>query len=503
MRILLDTNIIIHREASRVINQDIGQLFNWLDKLGHIKCVHPLTVSELEKFHDKSVVDTMKVKLSSYNILKTEAPVAPAVKEIIDSQDKTPNDVIDSKLINELFNGRVDCLITEDKNIHYKALQLNISDSVFTIDRFIEQSINENPDLIDYNVLAVKKEYFGNIDLNNNFFDSFREDYQGFDTWFKKKSDEIAYVCYYNDEISAFLYIKTENEDENYSNLVPAFTPKKRLKIGTFKVSLNGLRLGERFLKIVFDNALRQKVTEIYVTIFDKRPGQIALINLLTKFGFKYFGIKETPTGDELVFVRDFSKVADKNNPKSTFPFIPKDSNIYLVSIYPKYHTELFPDSKLNTESAVNFIENQPHRNAIRKVYISHAIERPLKKGDVLLFYRTGGYYKGVVTTVGIVDSIIDSIKSEEELINICQKRTVLNKQELKEFWNYYPKLKPFVINLLYSYSLPRRPNLKRLIELGVIGGVDKMPRGFGKISWQQFELILKDTGSDESTISN
>jgi len=33
---------------------------------------------------------------------------------------------------------------------------------------------------------------------------------------------------------------------------------------------LNGFRLGERFLKIIFDNALKQKVEEIYVTIFEK-----------------------------------------------------------------------------------------------------------------------------------------------------------------------------------------------------------------------------------------
>jgi len=29
---------------------------------------------------------------------------------------------------------------------------------------------------------------------------------------------------------------------------------------------MNGFKLGERFLKIVFDNALQQKVDEIYVT---------------------------------------------------------------------------------------------------------------------------------------------------------------------------------------------------------------------------------------------
>ena len=59
------------------------------------------------------------------------------------------------------------------------------------------------------------------------------------------------------------------------------FSPKKRLKIGTFKVISNGLRLGERFVKIIFDNALKNHVQEIYVTIYDKRSEQKRLIELL------------------------------------------------------------------------------------------------------------------------------------------------------------------------------------------------------------------------------
>jgi hypothetical protein len=49
MKVLLDTNIIIHRETSNVINNDIGILFRWLDKLGYIKCVHPITIWSVAK----------------------------------------------------------------------------------------------------------------------------------------------------------------------------------------------------------------------------------------------------------------------------------------------------------------------------------------------------------------------------------------------------------------------------------------------------------------------
>ncbi|MCZ4409160.1 PIN domain-containing protein [Cryomorphaceae bacterium 1068] len=490
MKVLLDTNIVIHREASRVVNHDIGQLFNWLDKLKHTKCVHPLTALELSKHKDGETVETMQVKLSSYHFLKTEAPIDKSIQDIIDTQDKNENDIIDSKILNELINERVDCIISEDKGITRKAISLGVEEKVFNIDRFLEKAITENPSLIDYNVLSVQKKFFGAISVKEEFFDSFREDYPGFDSWFKKKSDEEAYVCTYDGNMGAFLYLKVEDEHESYADIQPQFGSKKRLKIGTLKVTLNGLRLGERFLKIVFDNALKQKVDEIYVTIFDKRPGQKLLIRVLEQFGFTQYGTKDN---GEIVLVKDFSKKADKENPRLTFPFLPRDSNIYFTSIRPEYHTELFPDSILRNESADDYIENEPHRNAISKVYVSHAYERQVQTGDVLLFYRTGGYYAGVATTVAIVESVIDNIQSEAELIDVCQKRTVLSKEQLKEFWNKHEKLKPFVINLLYSYSIPRRPNLKRLIELGVIEGVDKIPRGFGKLTWEQLERALRN----------
>lgn len=270
MKALLDTNIVIHREASTVVNQDIGTLFKWLDKAKYEKCVHPITVEELQKHDDEKKLNTLNIKLQSYSVLKTIAPLAKEVQTVSTKIDTNANDINDTRLLNEVFQGRVDILISEDKKIHAKAIQLGIQDQVFRIDGFWEKVVSENPDLIDYGVLSVTKKHFGDIDLQDQFFDSFRRDYNGFDRWFNKKADEIAYVTHKGNRILSFLYVKVEDENENYADLVPMFTPKRRLKIGTFKVLSNGVRLGERFLKISFDNALRCKVDEIYVTIFDK-----------------------------------------------------------------------------------------------------------------------------------------------------------------------------------------------------------------------------------------
>ena len=494
MRVLLDTNIVIHRETDKVSNQNIGVLFNWLDRLHVTKCVHPLTLTELQKHASEQVVKSMSVKLDNYQELKTPAPIKKEVQEMSDKYDSKPNDLEDTKLLNEVFADRVDYLITEDKKIRTKASYLKIDDRVFGIEGFLEKVIADHPDFVDYSVLSVRKEYFGNINLEDEFFGGFRNDYNGFDKWYNGKAGDnaMAYVCYEADAITAFLFLKVEGKKENYSQISPVFAPKKRLKIGTFKVVSNGLRIGERFLKIVFDNARQYGVEEIYVTIFDHRPELKGLISLLGKFGFEDYGTKTTPSGVERVLVRDFSVRFDEDHPSKTFPWLSKTSDIYIVPIRPDYHTELFPDSILRTESPLDFVENRPHRNAISKSYISHSSTRKLKCGDIVVFYRSGGIYKGVTTTIGIVEEAIDGINSLDELLQICRKRSVLSEEELAEYWNRYPKRRPFVFNFLYAFSFRKRINLKQMLDEGILPSMESV-KTITKMTRQQFtQLILK-----------
>ncbi|MFX0199653.1 MAG: hypothetical protein ACFFCW_26315 [Candidatus Hodarchaeota archaeon] len=501
MRVLLDTNIVIHREATSVVNEDIGVLFRWIDNLHYTKCIHPVSVQELKEHADPQVLKTFNVKLASYNILKTKAPITDQVREISEQLDQNQNDLNDTLIINELHSNRVDVLITEDKKILHKASLLGIADRVYTIDAFLEKVTSENPELADYKVLAVQKDYFGNLDITDELFQSLREEYPDFHKWFNRKADEPVYVCRSEGKLIAFLYLKIERENENYSDINPPFSKKRRLKIGTFKVVLNGFRLGERFLKIVFDNALRSAVDEIYVTTFRNRIEQQRLINLLEDYGFHFHGYKNGPAGQECVYVRFFARTADRAYPKLTYPFVSTGGKIFIVPIYPQYHTELFPDSILRTESPADFVENEPHRNAISKVYISRSIERNLEPGDVIVFYRTGGYYVSVVTTLGIVESVIDNIPSEADFIRLCRNRSVFSDEELSRHWNYRPQNRPFIVNFLYAYSFPKRINMKRLIEIGVMPSVDDAPRGFTMITVQNLREILRECQADESII--
>jgi hypothetical protein len=498
MKALLDTNIIIHREASKVVNQDIGILYRWLDRAGYTKCVHSLSITEIEKYKNQETVDSFQIKLDSYSQIEIPSPMKEEVKNLSERFDLNDNDRIDSQLLNEVFIGRVDILITEDKKIHKKAATLGISDIVFTIDSFLEKTFAEHPDLVNYKVLNVQKLKFGRINIEDEFFKSLKEDYNGFDKWFIKKYDEEAYITINSNNgfLLSFLYLKVEDKSESYLDIIPSFTPKKRLKVGTFKVINNGFRLGERFVKIIFDNAIKNRVDEIYVTLFEKREEQKRLIELLDQWGFALWGKKK----DELVYIRDFNKTFDASNLKKHYPYISRNRDNFIVPIYPDYHTELLPDSILNTESPEEFIEDFPHRNGISKVYVSRSIPPHPKPGDILVFYRTGGYYKSVITTIGVVQESKYHFKEEDDFVLYCRKSSIFPEDKLRQMWRY-SELKPFVVRFLYIYSFPHRINMAELIDLQVLSGVNDAPRGFKQITREQLNVIFKATKSDESFI--
>lgn len=497
VRVLLDTNIVIHRENKKVSNYSIGLLFYWIDHLKYDKVIHPYTISELRKYHDPETQEAISVKLEAYQVLKTTHEPDNEFLNKIGQPEKNENDHIDNCLLYELYLGHVDGLITEDRRLRNKAINLGLKDYVFSIDNFISRATAAYPDLIEYKALAVKKIYFGDVNINDTFFDSFRKAYKNFNQWFAHKCDEEAYICHSDTEkILGFLYLKTEDTSENYVDIDPPFPPKRRLKVGTFKVESTGFRLGERFVKIIFDNALQLQVNEIYVTLFTDRTELIALKELLSRWGFVPHGKKLT-TGEE-VLVKPLNVMIEGNTPKFNYPNFLYSVNKFIMPIDPKYHTTLLPDSKLNTENLIDFLGPEPHRYALQKVYVSWAPTNGVKPGDLILFYRMGEKgthkrYTSVVTTLAIVDEIIANISSEKELLSQCQNRSVFTTEELKSFWSksQWKKATIKILKFIFVKSLAHRPTLDYLWTNNIIRRYEG-PRPFTKITDEQFDMIMR-----------
>jgi len=494
MKALLDTNIIIHREANKVLNENIGKLYYWLEKLNYKKCIHKFSIEEIERYKGEDTRKAFEVKLKNYEIIENAVPMSPAVEQVGKEYDVTENDVTDTKLLNELYVGRVDIFITEDAKIFKKAFKLGIADKVRSIDGFLEWAITENPELQDYKVKNIRIEKFAALDLKQSFFDSLRESYNGFDKWYLKNYDEEAYVCGDNNELHAFLALKVENYTENYSDIIPAFAPKKRLKVRTLKVVANGYKIGERFIKIIFDNAINNKVDEIYVTLFPDDSAREELKKLFEKFGFKKWGHKGKR---EEVYVRSMQKAFNAADPFSTYPFYDISRDIYLVTINQQYHTQLFPDSILHNENPADFKENKSFANAIHKCYITNAYSAAPKCGDILLFYRSGGgNYKSVVTTIGIVSNYMNTFKDFNDFYSRCTRRGALARAELVNIWNRNFYSNPKIIEFAYVETLPKKLNLQVLSDLGF--NRDLLKKGIIKISKELFDKIIEASGLDK-----
>ena len=257
------------------------------------------------------------------------------------------------------------------------------------------------------------------------------------------------------------MYLKDEEEED--LSIVPYFNLKRRLKIGTFKIDSHGTVLGQRFLAIILRQMINDNHDFVYVTLFSKQKG---LISLFEKFGFQIWGYKNN---GELIYYKDLSI---SNNEYMDFPRVnlAKSNRKYLLAIFPKFHTKLFPDSKLCTER-VHSVEDLSFPNTSEKIYLT-AMNGVMEfqTGDLVVIYRTAekgqsAEYSSVVTSICTVVEVkhIQGFDTFESFIAYCGKGTIFSFQELSYFWS--SRKYPFIIKMLYNVPLEKRITRNKLIE--------------------------------------
>ncbi len=346
----------------------------------------------------------------------------------------------------------------------------------------------------------IEQKLFSEINIDDSFFNSLKEDYKEFSNWYMKKSDDKAkaFVLYENNRLLAFLYLKVENDE---IDSIPRLEAKKRLKVSTFKVEAHGTKLGERFIKRIFDTAIEMKINEIYLTIFEKHN---SLIHIFERFGFYKYAKKTSSNGTENVLVKQFNNIQNdilKDYPMAQINNKPK----YGLSIYPKYHTQLFSDSILNNES-VNILKDRSHTNSIHKIYIC-AMDgvSSFQRGDNILIYRTkdnqgSARYRSVITSLCIVEEVKDmrTFHNEEDYLKYCGSYSIFSQADLKGF--YHTKKYPYIIKMTYNIAFHKRVTNGYLVDEV---GLNPNYWGVFEINNQQFKDILEAGEVDESLIIN
>jgi GNAT superfamily N-acetyltransferase len=334
---------------------------------------------------------------------------------------------------------------------------------------------------------------FKDIPLSDPFFDSLKKDYQEFAEWYKRKSLEPVYVQYTDEALTGFMYLKLEMGE--IKDIIPPLPNKRRIKIGTLKVEAHGTKLGERLIKKAFDYAIVERVDEIYLTTF---PHHHRLIRMLEEFGFVLTDkVKKTNNGTEVVLVKSFSHDSLTKNLRKDYPIIDtRNVNFYLLSIKPIWHSQLFPDSILKTES-YDLLSDISHTNSISKSYVCsmEGVEH-LHSKDLVVIYRTTdnqgpAEYRSVATSLCVVEEVRTkgSFQNIDEYLEYTKPYSVFNESELKGWWE---RSTLFIIKMLYSAAFTKRVIRKMLAENI---GLDRDERwGFLPLSQEQF-LKRADSG--------
>ncbi len=347
-------------------------------------------------------------------------------------------------------------------------------------------------------IIVLKK--FSEVDIKDTFFDTLRSDYDGFDAWFQSKADkgECAYVQYDKNRLQAFLYLKDETGE--LTDVEPSRPACKRLKVGTFKIDAHNTKLGERFVKKITDFAIYNDYEEIYVTIYPKHD---KLVKILKRYGFEEAGKKK----EELVLVKDMKNMS--GDIVKDFPMITTEGKKkYVLSIYPKYHTLLFPDSILRNEevSKEELIKDVSYTNSIHKIYLCFMPKTALlKRGDLVAIYRTNdgqgpARFRSVITSICQIEEVKMKLDfpSVEDFINYTNYYSIFDEKELA-LWFKNKDL--VVLKMTYNIALTKRVTRGYLIdEVGIPADIYW---GFFELTDDQFNAIVEKGEVNENTIIN
>lgn len=492
MDVLVDTNILIHRESDDVVPEPLRDLERDLREAGHRILAHPASVREIYQDPDDERRESAESRVDAYPRL--EFPPKPGsgdseFRKAV-SPASNPNDQVDNQLLYAVFEGTVDFLITQDKGIHRKALDLGIEEQVFNIDDGREYFLEDRP--VIHGPAAIQRTTFSELDLEDPIFDSLKEEYSEFVSWAKAHEERPTWVNYTDDgTLGALLVIKPEETEE--IGVDPPLERDSRMKISTLKVGeqRHGSKVGELFISIAVREAIHGGLDKIYLTHFEKPEDY--LVDLIDRYGFER--VSQKSDGEAIFQKRLTPPLGADLSPvelaQQYYPSFYDGSNVrkFLVPVKPQFHNKLFtgyPDRDPPEDERHG--DFRPEGNAIRKAYLSNANTRKIEAGDLLLFYRSNDHQK--VTSLGICEEIHYRITDTDEVSRIVGKRSVFSEREIDE----YTERETTVLLFLWHFDLENPLSYHEMLEANVLSGP---PQVMQELDEQAYKYVRENGGID------
>lgn len=492
MDVLFDTNILIHRESDDIVPESLRELERELNESGQKKLVHPLSLKEIRQDPDDDRRESAESRVETYAQLRY--PPDPGESDVefrsIVPEAEGMNERVDNMLLFAVYEGAVDFLVTEDQEMHRKALKLEIQDRVFSIQEGIEHFSDDTPPV--RGPAAIERTTVGNLDLSDPIFDSLKAEYNGFIQWANSIADRPAWVNYTSDGSLGALLILKLSEIENIGEN-PPLGRDKRLKISTMKVAEErwGSKVGELLISIAIREAIEQGISKVYLTHYVEE--QDYLVELINLYGFEH--ASEKADGEGIFQKRLRPPHGSSPSPlEVASQYYPSfydggDVDKFIVPIQPRYHNKLFTSYEKRQPGLSEFEGKfRSEGNAIRKAYLSNAKTRQIDPGDLLLFYRSSDHQE--VTSLGVCQEVEYGLTDADEISRIVGKRSVFSKSEIEEMAE-----KPTTV-LLFSwhFDLTNPLSYETLRENDVIAGP---PQVMQRVDEQGYTYIRTQGGID------
>ena len=192
MRILIDTNVFIHVESDKVINSELAKIHSICMENNVILMVHPASRQDIKRDAENIRRGVHTSKFEKYPVL--EYPGSPDEQFLsIVGESNRDQDKVDNEILYAVHKNAVNYLVTEDKGIHKKAVRLGLNSSVLTIAE-AEKHLTNLYKKYQPHHLTIENIPIHELDHTSKFFDSLRNDYPGFNNWYKKKVWKVENV---------------------------------------------------------------------------------------------------------------------------------------------------------------------------------------------------------------------------------------------------------------------------------------------------------------------
>lgn len=486
-----------------MVPSDVALLSQKAQLHGVTLYVEDASIADVERDKDLSRRQATLSKLSKFPRLDHVAHAPIGELQTRFGPTKTANDACDVLLLDTLDLGLVDFLVSEDGGLHKRANRAGLAERVFTVREALAW-LQRTFDPKDFRLPFVVSRKAHQISLADPLFDSLREDYAGFDTWFAKcrSQHRDCWVVEIDGELAGLVVFKPESRAE----AKPRSNGTKILKVCTFKMKkeFQGEKFGEQLLKKILWYAQGNSFDCVYLTAF---PKQEFLLSLLKAFGFE--ATRTEPNGElfvekELLSPNVEVELLGREPLESSMHFYPRfysgpQVSKYVIPIRGEFHSILFPEIA-ETATLPLFpdaptivgTQGKPDRtpgNTIRKVYVCRSPTRDMSPGDLLYFYlsKTDSLVRSqCLTTVSVIEKT-QLAETVDELQRFVGRRSVYARLDL-EAWSPEPAYPVLVIDFLLCGHLERAIPLQQLIELGVFR--QRPPMSIKKLSEHDFSSL-------------